>query len=48
LAYQDVKQRIRRNMERWNPEPNIRAHIGVFDTFEEAHAARAEKIRGLK
>jgi hypothetical protein len=33
---------------RWNPEPNIRAHIGVFDTFEEAHAARAEKRRGLK
>ena len=26
----------------------IREHIGVFDTFEEAHAARAAKIRELK
>ena len=33
---------------RWNPEPNVREHIGVFDTFEEAHAARAAKIRELK
>jgi len=32
---------------RWNPAPNIREHIGVFDTFEEAHAARAAKIRSL-
>jgi len=33
---------------RWNPKPNVREHLGVFDTFEEAHAARAAKIRELQ
>src|ERR1017187_1979941 len=34
--------RTGRYRARWNPIPNVRVHIGVFDTFEEAHAARAE------
>ncbi len=32
---------------RWNPRPNIREHIGVFNTFEEASTARSTKIREL-
>ncbi len=33
---------------RYNPEPCIRVHIGVFDTYEEAKAARDAKIQNLK
>jgi NUMOD4 motif-containing protein len=32
---------------RWNPEPCVREHVGVFDTFEEAETARAAKIATL-
>ena len=32
---------------RWNPTACTREHIGVFDTFEEAKAARDEKIATL-
>jgi len=32
---------------RWNPTPNTREHIGVFDTYEEALAAREAKIATL-
>ena len=32
---------------RWQPTPYTREHIGVFDTFEEAKAARDEKIATL-
>jgi hypothetical protein len=33
---------------RYNPEPCVRVHVGVYDTFEEALIARAEKIKNLK
>jgi len=32
---------------RWNPAPNVREHIGVFDTYKEAKAARDAKIATL-
>lgn len=32
---------------RWQPTPYTREHIGVFDTFEEAKAARDAKIATL-
>ncbi len=32
---------------RWNPEPYVREHVGVFDTFEEAEIARAAKVATL-
>jgi hypothetical protein len=32
---------------RWNPTPCVREHIGVFDTYEEAKAARDEKVATL-
>ena len=32
---------------RWNPRPFIREHIGVYDTYEEAQAARDAKIETL-
>ena len=32
---------------RWNPKPGVREHIGVYDTYEEAVTARAEKIQTL-
>ena len=32
---------------RWNPDACIRAHIGVYDTFKEAKAARDAKVATL-
>ena len=40
-------KRTGRYLARWNPRPNVREHIGVFDTFKEAYDARKEKIRSL-
>jgi hypothetical protein len=33
---------------RWNPKPCVREHIGVYDTYDEAVAARAAKIQTLE
>jgi hypothetical protein len=40
-------KRSGRYIARWNPLPCVRKHIGTYDTFEEAKAARDERVATL-